>query len=137
MERPRGRKSAEASSRPSNGGVHEAMRGNGSKRSLVASSAWDAVPDRSEPIVSPMANEWARGNEFHMAADILASHTVKASGAARILPIPCSVSRFQRNIIREASHSRPLNGVTVMVSTVPGSRQRAFTLMPCGWERGT
>src|SRR6267378_331465 len=35
------------------------------------------------------------------------------------------------------SQSRPLNGSTVMLSTVPESRQRAFTLKPSGCERGT
>src|SRR6267143_3217909 len=40
-------------------------------------------------------------------------------------------------LLAEASQLRPSNGRTSMRLTVPGSRQRALTLNPSGWDRGT
>ena len=38
---------------------------------------------------------------------------------------------------RPFSQSRPLNAVTAIDSIVPPSMQRALTLIPSGWDRGT
>src|SRR5207249_11998960 len=40
-------------------------------------------------------------------------------------------------LLADASQSRPSNGRTSTRLTVPGSRQRALTLNPSGWDRGT